>query len=323
MALTEEEPLADERASVAGRPSSLRGSTRPRFRITVWLALLPLITVLGVFAYFPALSSIFWSFFNWVPAGVSTFLGGDNYARMMSDGIWWHSFGNLGIIFLFNLASWILPLLAAELLVTLKSERWQYVIRTLLIIPMAFPGVVTALIWGFFYDPNAGVFNQFLGAIGLKAFEQNWTGSPSTALVALLLVGFPFIAGLPFLIFYSSLQNIPKEVLEAAQLDGVGRWARLWRIDLPLMVSQIRILFFLVVVATLQYGFVAFVLTAGGPDNATMVPVLYIINQAFSAGDWGYAATLSTTLFAITLALSLLSLFIGRRNQGANDGGEM
>ena len=323
MALTKERPLAAERASVAGRPPSPRRTTRPQFRITVWLALLPLIAVLGAFAYFPALSSIFWSFFNWVPAGVSTFLGGANYARMMSDGTWWRSFGNLGIIFVFNLASWILPLLAAELLVTLKSDRWQYVIRTLLIIPMAFPGVVTALIWGFFYDPNAGLFNQFLRAIGLKAFEQNWTGSPSTALVALLLVGFPFIAGLPFLIFYSSLQNIPKEVLEAAQLDGVGRWARLWRIDLPLMVSQIRILFFLVVVATLQYGFVAFVLTSGGPDNATMVPVLYIINQAFSAGDWGYAATLSTTLFAITLALSLFSLFIGRRSAGANDGGEM
>ena len=324
MALTEERPSVVEHSLVTRPDKSPRQQKRSRFRITIWLALLPLIAVLGVFAYFPALSSIFWSFFNWVPAGTSTFLGLDNYVRMMGDGIWWRSFLNLGIIFVFNLASWILPLLAAELLVTLKNERWQYVIRTLLIIPMAFPGVVTALIWGFFYDPNAGVFNQFLGAIGLKALEQNWTGSPSTALVALLFVGFPFIAGLPFLIFYSSLQNIPKEVLEAAQLDGVGRWARLWKIDLPLMVSQLRVLFFLVIVATLQYGFVAFVLTSGGPDNATMVPVLYIINQAFSAGDWGYAATLSTTLFAITLALSLFSLFIGRRSAGgANDGGEM
>ena len=296
---------------------------RKPFRWYVYLALLPLLATVGVFSYYPAISGIFWSFFNWQPAGQSTFLGLGNYAAMMKDDLWWTSFRNLGIIFIFGFVSWVFPLLSAELLVSLKSERWQYTLRTLLIIPMAFPGVVTALVWGFFYDPNAGVINQTLKAIGLGDLAHNWIGRSDSALLALLFVGFPFIAGLPFLIFYSSLQNIPSEVLEAAQLDGVGRVKRFWTIDLPLMASQVRILFFLAVIATLQYGFVAFLLTSGGPNNATIVPVLRMISEAFTGGHWGYAAALSTTLFAITIAFSAIVVFARRRDAGAVDGGEM
>jgi raffinose/stachyose/melibiose transport system permease protein len=283
----------------------------------------PLAIIIGYFAYYPAVSAIFWSFFHWQPAGESTFIGFGNYITMAGDEIWWSSFRNLGFIFLFAVVSWVLPLLAAELLISLRSARWQFTMRTLLIIPMAFPGVVTALVWGFFYSPNDGVINQTLKALGLGALAQNWTGQESTALLSLLFVGFPFIAGLPFLIFYSSLQNIPTEVLEAAQLDGVGRVARFWQIDLPLMASQVRILVFLAIVGTLQYGFVAFVLTSGGPDNATMVPILRMINVAFQGGDWGYSAALSTTLFIITMAISAVVVTARKRGAATADGGAM
>ncbi|WP_243065000.1 carbohydrate ABC transporter permease [Humibacter sp. RRB41] len=322
MAVTVDAPSRAPSATINPRKS---GRT-PRKRVVRWwiyLALLPLAIVIGYFAYYPAVSAIYWSFFNWQPAGTSTFLGFGNYVTMFSDQIWWASFRNLGFIFVFAVVSWILPLLAAELLISLRSARWQYVMRTLLIIPMAFPGVVTALVWGFFYSPNDGVINQTLKALGLGALAQNWTGQNSTALLSLLFVGFPFIAGLPFLIFYSSLQNIPTEVLEAAQLDGVGRFARFWQIDLPLMASQVRILLFLAVVGTLQYGFVAYVLTQGGPDNATMVPILRMINVAFSGGDWGYSAALSTTLFLITIIISAVVVTARKRGSETTDGGAM
>ncbi|WP_022884772.1 carbohydrate ABC transporter permease [Glaciibacter superstes] len=301
--------------------------SRPRKRVVIrwwiYLALLPLAVFIGYFAYYPAVSAIFWSFFHWQPAAESTFLGFGNYITMFSDQIWWSSFRNLGLIFLFAVVSWVFPLLAAELLISLRSARWQFTMRTLLIVPMAFPGVVTALVWGFFYSPNDGVINQTLKALGLEALAQNWTGQESTALLSLLFVGFPFIAGLPFLIFYSSLQNIPTEVLEAAQLDGVGRFARFWQIDLPLMASQVRILLFLAVVGTLQYGFVAYILTAGGPDNATMVPILRMINVAFQGGDWGYSAALSTTLFLITIIISAVVVLARKRGSSTADGGAM
>jgi raffinose/stachyose/melibiose transport system permease protein len=307
----------------AGPGMSAQKRRKPVFRWRIYLALLPLALIIGYFAYYPALSAIFWSFFHWQPAGVSTPVGFGNYITMFNDQIWWSSFRNLGLIFVFAVVSWILPLVAAELLISLRSLRWQFTMRTLLIIPMAFPGVVTALVWGFFYSPNDGVINQALKAVGLGALAQNWTGQGSTALLSLLFVGFPFIAGLPFLIFYSSLQNIPTEVLEAAQLDGVGRFARFWQIDLPLMASQVRILLFLAIVGTLQYGFVAYVLTQGGPDNATMVPILRMINVAFSGGDWGYSAALSTTLFIITIAISAVVVTARKRDSATSDGGAM
>jgi raffinose/stachyose/melibiose transport system permease protein len=301
------------------RPQTVRaepgavGPRRRRIRIGVYIALLPVFLVLGIFQFYPALSGMFFSFWNWHPAGGSIFTGLDNYIRMFGDDVWWTSFRNLGIIFVFNVVAWVFPLLASELLITLRNERSAFVYRTLLIVPLAFPGVVTALVWQFFYDPNNGVFNAVLRGIGLESLAQNWTGDPDIALLSLLFIGFPFIAGLPFLVIYSSLQSIPAEVMEAAALDGVGRLRRVWLIDLPLMASQVRILLFLSVVGTLQYGFVAYIITGGGPDNATVVPILRVLAQAFQGQQWGYAAALSTTLFLITLALSSVVMFARRR----------
>jgi raffinose/stachyose/melibiose transport system permease protein len=301
-----------------------RPAEQPRRRskwhraLPLYLALLPLALVLGVVEYYPALSGIWFSFFDWNPGAESVFIGGDNYVKMFHDQIWWQSFRVLGAIFVFAVASWTIPVLAAELLITLRNERTAFIFRTLLIVPMAFPGVVTALVWSFIYQPNDGVLNTFLKTIGLGDLAQNWLGDPSIALIALLFVGFPFVAGLQFLVFYSTLQNIPKEIFEAAEIDGVGRVRRFWYIDLRLMAAQVRLLIVLTIINTLQYGFVAYLLTRGGPDNATMVPVLRMLNVAFQGQDWGYAAALSTTLFLLTLAFSAIAGLVGRKDSISN-----
>jgi ABC-type sugar transport system permease subunit len=129
----------------------------------------------------------------------------------------------------------------------------------------------------------------------------------------LIFINFPWVAGLPFLIFSAGLQNIPSEIFDAAAIDGAGRWKRLLVIDLPLLLRQFKLLFFLAVVFVLQYGFAAYIATQGGPDNATTVPVLRIVGVAFDAGEWGYAAALSTTLLVIMMLISGLTLLVGRR----------
>jgi len=306
-------------AELAAVPA--REPERPRRRrvpIGVYLALVPLAAVLGLFAYYPALTGIFYSFWDWNPGFTSTFTGFENYATMFGDKLWWDAFRNLGVIFVFTIVSWVLPLLSAELLISLRSERAQFAYRTILIAPMAFPGVVTALVWSFLYQPNDGVINQLLRQAGLENLAQNWLGDPQIALLALLFIGFPFIAGLPFLLFYSSLRNIPPEIFEAARVDGVGRFRRFFAIDLPLMARQTQLLLILVIIDTLQYGFVAYILTRGGPDNATMVPVIRMLNQAFEGGEWGYAAALSTTLFVLTVTLSVIVALFRRRDSTTN-----
>ncbi|MER7108640.1 carbohydrate ABC transporter permease [Streptomyces sp. NPDC000229] len=287
-----------------------------RFPWFAYLALIPLFVTLAVFAYYPAASGIWHSFYEWRPGFDSPFVGLDNYRAMLDDDLWWRSFRNLGVIFVFGITvAWAIPLLAAELIISLKSKRAQFFFRTALIAPMAFPGVVTVLLWAAMYEPNNGVINRLLRAVGLDALAQNWVGDPQFALLSLLFIGFPFVAGLPFLVFLTTLQNVPAEVFEAAALDGCGRLRRLFAIDLPLMASQLKLLVFLATINVLQYGFAAYLLTGGGPDNATEVPVLRMLGVAFQGSEWGYAAALSTTLFVMTILLSIIIVFVRREDR--------
>jgi len=306
--------LAD--SATNGRPGRNRRERR-RVPWLVYVVLLPMFVVLGVISYFPAFSGIWHSFYEWHPGFTSTFTGLDNYRQMLHDDLWWSSFKNLGIIFIASITvMWILPIIAVELIITLRSERARFVFRTLLIVPLAFPGVVTALVWAFLYDPNDGVINRFLDGIGLQSLAHNWVGEPDTALAALLVIGFPWVASLPFLIFVSTLQNIPTELFEASELDGAGRLRRFFALDLPMLGRQITLLCFLAVISTLQYGFAAYLVTSGGPDNATQVPILRIIGVAFEGQEWGYAAAESTMLFVICVVASALVLLVRRRNGG-------
>ena len=287
-----------------------RAGARARFlsrrTLVLYAVMLPTLVVIGLFAYYPAITGMVFSFFHWRPGYESDFLGLANYERMLTDRIWWTSFLNLLVIFVFGIATWVVPFLAAELVISLSGERLRFVFRALLVAPIAFPQMVTFLIWGFFYDPSRGVINGFLRGVGLPDLAHNWLGDPGTALLALMFIGFPWIAGLPFLIFLTGLQNIPQEIFDAAALDGVGRFRRVFAIDVPIIGRQIALLGFIAVIATLQYGMAAYVLTGGGPDNSTQVPILRMLAAAFNGGDWGYAATLSTTLFLVIATIGLL-----------------
>jgi raffinose/stachyose/melibiose transport system permease protein len=288
---------------------------RRRFPWYAYAALAPLFATLALFAYYPAASGIWHSFYEWRPGFDSPFVGIANYLTMLEDDLWWKSFGNLGFIFVFGVTvAWAIPLLAAELIISLDSKRAQFLLRTLLIAPMAFPGVVTVLLWAAMYEPNNGVINRVLRSMGLGVLAQNWVGDPQFALLSLLFIGFPFVAGLPFLVFLTTLQNVSSEVFEAAALDGCGRLRRLVAIDLPLMATQLKLLVFLATIGVLQYGFAAYLLTGGGPDNATQVPVLRMLGVAFQGSDWGYAATLSTTLFVMTILLSVVIVYVRRKD---------
>lgn len=304
--------LADD--TETDNPPAVGPRHRRRWSWGVYLAILPAFVVLGLFAYYPAINGFVFSFFDWRPGFESIFIGGDNYLRMMGDELWWGGFRNLGIIFIVSITLWwVFPFAAAELLLSVRNPRTQFVFRTLLIVPLAFPGVVTTLVWQFMLSPNDGVINNFLGAIGLADLAQNWLGQSSTALASLLFIGFPWIATLPFLVFLSSLQNIPTEVHDAASLDGAGPLRRIVSIDIPMIASQIRLLLFLAVVFVLQFGFTAFILTKGGPNNATQVPILRMLGVAFQGSDWGYAAALSTVLFVIIFVFSIVVLMAGRK----------
>lgn len=282
---------------------------RARVSWKVYVPLLPLFVVLGLFSYYPALSGLYHSFFDWRPGFDSPFVGLKNFAALIPDSVFIHSFTNIIQFFLFGVTlAWIVPLFAAELVLAHSSKRWQFIFRTLLIVPIAFPMVVVFYLWGFMYEPNIGMLNTMLHAIGLSSLERNWLGDPNIALYSLMFLGFPWIASTPFLLFLAGLQSIPSELFDAASIDGASWLTRIIRIDIPLISGQFRLLFVLAIINYVQFAIPMALLTNGGPAYSTMTPALYMVNQAFYDGNWGYAAALSSVLFIITALLSVVSL---------------
>jgi raffinose/stachyose/melibiose transport system permease protein len=285
----------------------------------LYLGLFPLFFLLALFSYYPAINGLSKSFYDWQFISKSKFLGLGNFRTMMADAAWWDTFKHSGLVLGAGVTiMWLLPLLAVEMLISIRNPRTQYILRTALLFPLAFPIIVTIYLWGFIYNPNQGILNMFLKNIGLESLGQNWLGDPKTALWSLIFIGFPWIASLPFFVFLVGLQHIGTEIFEAAALDGASRIKRFFLIDIPLLARQFRLLFILAVINILQFGITAKALTDGGPDNATMFPILRILNVAFLGGNWGYAATLSSTLFVITL---LISAFIFIISKGEKENG--
>ena len=218
----------------------------------LYLALAPTLALIGVFTYYTTAQGIQMSFYSSNNYSLNFFAGLDNYRTLLHDTVFWNGYKNALKWFVYGVtAGWLFPFVAAELLISISSPRWQFILRTALLLPMAFPVAVVGFTWQALYnaDPsNQGVFNVLLGDMGLSGLEQNWLGDPKLALYCLLFMGFPYIAGLAFLLLLGGLQNIPGEVLEAAELDGCGRWRRIAAIDLPLLGDQFSLLFMLALI---------------------------------------------------------------------------
>jgi len=201
-----------------------------------------------------------------------------------------------------------MPLMAAELVFHLRSAGWQYWYRVLYIVPLVVPIVVTFLIWRFIFNPSVGLANTLLNNIGLSMLTNEWLGSHRTVLLSLILVGFPWIAGLNFLIYLAGLQNISQDLLDASQVDGATGLSRIWLLDLPLIKGQIKLLLILGIIDSLQSFVPILILTNGGPGYASIVPGLLMYQRAFTSGDFGRAAAIGTALFVVIFLLTYINL---------------
>jgi raffinose/stachyose/melibiose transport system permease protein len=296
---------------VAGREKSgLRGLFREMVKKKqCYLLLIPTFALLLTFNYYPAASAIYHSFFEWNGVNVLKFIGLRNFVEMMQDPTIHVSFLNVvKLTVTVLIISLTFPLMGAELIYHLKDTRFAYFYRVLFVIPLVVPSLVTILIWRFIYNPNIGLLNQLLKAIGAGSLARPWLGDFDLALFAVIFVGFPWVAGFAMLIYLAGLQNIPTSVIEAAILDGVTPISRFTRIELPLIAAQLKLIAILTLIGAIQ-GFVnIFVMTNGGPGEATMVPGLHLYKNAMYYNKMGYASAIGTFLFVVILALTYINL---------------
>jgi len=282
--------------------------------VVIALMLAPTLVLLALFNYYPAVLGLSRAFTRWETGEEPQWIGLGNFVAMWHDEFLRLSLRNLLILLVANvLKTLTMPLLVAELLMSLRSPRWQYVMRTAFILPMVVPGMVTMLLWSFIYDGTVGLLNQILETLGMGGLTRSWLGDSGTALWAIIGIGFPWAGGLALLIYLAGLNAISGDVWDSCQVDGVGGLKRVWYVDLPLLLPQVRLLVILTLIGVLQDFGSILVLTGGGPGLATHVPALHMYFQAFRFGHMGYAAAIGLTLFVAIFTLSLLNLLWGRR----------
>jgi raffinose/stachyose/melibiose transport system permease protein len=275
----------------------------------LYLFLVPTFIFLLAFMYYPAFTAIRLSFFSWDGFSDPRWIGLGNFERMFGNSIMRESIRVMLILAVARVVIIITtPLLAAELVFHLMSQRWQYWYRVIFVVPLVVPDVVTYLIWQFIFNPSVGLANVLLQNVGLDFLANNWLGSHRTVLMSLILVGFPWIAGINFLIYLAGLQNIPGEVLDAASVDGATGFRRFWMVDLHLIMGQIKLLVILSVIFSLQSFVLILIMTNGGPGYSSMVPGLLMYQAAFQDGNFGYACAVGTALFIVIFALTYINM---------------
>ncbi len=251
-----------------------------------------------------------YAFTDWQP-GLErlNFMGLDNFTAMVDDQYLQTGFVNVALIVVTTvLKDLSAPLLVAELIFHLRWPRAQYWLRTLFVIPMVMPTIAVILLWVQIYDPSIGLLNQTLGVVGLGAWKHSWLGEEGVALWSIILMGFPWVGVLPFLIYLGGLMTVPQEIFDAATVDGAGVLSRVWRIDLPLLLGQIKLLVVLAVIQGIQGFFYILVMTQGGPFHSTTVPGLEMYYAAFQQSKYGYACAIAFVLFVVVMTVTVANM---------------
>ena len=276
-----------------------------------YLFLLPTFVLLFFFTYRPIFVGLTRAFTNWSKLNNTLaeidFVGLDNFVAIFEEGYFLIGLKNLGIILTANLLKTLtVPLLVAWLIYNVKGNVNKYVHRFLFVLPIVVPGVVGIMMWQRIYDPVSGLVNNLLRLIGRGDLTQVWLGNPETAIWAVIMVGFPFVAALPMLIYYGALGNIGDEVIGSAMMDGATKWDIFWKIQLPLLKPQLALMAMLTFIGGMQdYGMI-YILTGGGPGTSTYVPALELYFNVSRYGRYAYASAMGIILMIFTLIATLI-----------------
>ena len=257
----------------------------------------------------PMLYSIFLVTQDWNMLSTPKYVGLGNIERMLAD--------KMVSKALFNTAYYTfvgVPLqlsVAFGLAVLLNLDiKGQSIFRTIYYLPSITPAVALAVVWVQILNPQYGVVNAMLGWFGVAPIK--WLFDPTFAMPAFIMMSL-FQGGPAMIIFLAGLQSVPPEVLEAATIDGAGSWARFWKVKVPVISPIIFFNLVMGIIGSFQVFTASFIMTSGGPQNATLFFVLYIYRQAFQLFKMGYAATLAWCIFLIIMLFTALQFAASRR----------
>ena len=300
-----------------------------QWRAFLWLAI-PLAFLL-VFSYYPPIKAFFDSFtdsrFNSATKGYETvFVGVPNYVELLQDPVFWVCVKNVVIFTLFGMVFGnLMTIFLAELLYNLKSKKLSAFFRVLFIVPILVPSLVILLIWKYVMFGSTGLMNNIVTAMGGEPQLWYWSSVDVVGKFAILFTNFPWVAGTSFLIYLAGLQGISNSVVEAAKLDHCSVWKRIWKIDLPLILPQLKYFLVMGVIGGFQ-NFDLQLIVVGAETDATNVLGLYLYDRAFGTGyvapegtlirsRFGYASAVGMIILLITLVLTVLNMSLNREKK--------
>jgi raffinose/stachyose/melibiose transport system permease protein len=260
----------------------------------------------------PQLANLGLSFTAWKGVGTPRPVGLQNYSRLLTDDQFW---GSMYHTLLFIVSMTIIPVciglvLAAVLFDYVRDQFGEWVssfFRAGFYLPQILPVTVAGVLWGWILNP-VGVINITLKAIGLDGLAQNWIGDATYALAAVSLVIVWIQVGYCLVVFMAGLSRIDPSLYEAAELDGAHWWSRFVTITIPLLAPEIFVVVLTTLIAALKVFAPIFVITAGGPDNATLVPSYLTYYHFFTTQRVGYAAAIAVVQTILTIALAVIFL---------------
>ncbi|MFD4420972.1 carbohydrate ABC transporter permease [Agromyces sp. NPDC058484] len=271
----------------------------PAMLLLVAFGVLPLVVALGISFTDMDISGLA----NWANIG---FAGTENYERLFADPDFWQAFGNTIFFPLIGVPSVVILSLAVALLLTRSDNRFFRALRTFYVIPAITGIVAIALVWGYLYNTQFGLFNWLLSLVGVPPVR--WLSDPLLAKFSVAFVAIWRGTGLNIIIFLAAIQGVPKEYREAAALDGASSWRTTWSVVIPLL--RFAILFVTVTTAIfwLQFFDEPFVLTSGGPLGATTSMPIFLYKEGFELNQFGYASAGSVVLFIVIAVVTVIQL---------------
>jgi len=272
-----------------------------------WLLLTPAMILLIAFTHYPMIVTVFHSFFSkGTVIRPSHFVGLANYDMLINDPIFWKVLTNNAWFAMGTIPTSIILAIIMALFVN-RAIPGRALIRMAFFTPTILPMIAVANIWLFFYTPDIGLIDQIAGLFGITG--HNWLGDPATVLPALMIMTIWKEAGF-FMIFYlAALQNVPPELGEAARLEGATRWYYFRRVLFPLLMPTTLFVLINAVLNSFKLVDHLFVLTKGGPNNASNLLLYYIYETAFSYFDTNYAATLTVILLGLLAMMALMQFY--------------
>lgn len=286
--------------------------------------LAPTLLLYAVFVVWPYLQGIYISLTDWQGfTGAANLVWLANYGRMLQDPTWRGSLlHNVIFLIVLPIATLGLAMLFAGLLTqggnssAYRRVRGSSFYRIVYFFPYVLPVPVTAILWQFIYTPGYGLLDGLLRLVHLTGLQRTWLADTHTTLGATAAVAVWMWVGFYMVLFIAAIQGIPKDIFEAAAMDGAGRVQSLFRITVPLVWGQVQVALVYVGIAALDMFALVNILftnTGGGPNNSSEVMADYLYRTAFNYGQWGYASSMGVALFLISLLLAIFTFrFTGR-----------